>query len=217
VPDWLLRLIVYLPMLLLGVSVHEAAHAWAALKLGDPTARDQGRVTLLPFVHVDLWGSFLLPGMLLAMQAPYLFGYAKPTPVNPGLLGSPKRDFSLVALAGPLGNLALALGFAALGALAFRSLGVDSAEGRMLIAAGIVTNALLGCFNLLPLPGFDGMKAIYALLPDEWCWQLQRIERMFFPILILAAAMGLLNRVLIPAFVLGSGLCAAAGTGQPTF
>jgi len=211
----LVQLLVYVPLLLLAMSVHEAAHAWSAFKLGDPTAKDLGRVTLLPFVHIDLWGSLILPGMLLAMQAPFLFGYAKPTPVNPGLLRSPKRDFSLVALAGPAANVGLALAFAGFGALAFRGFGVASPEARLLVGAGIVINVLLGWINLLPLPGLDGLKILYVLLPDEWCWRLQRGNRFFFPILLLLMITGVLNMALLPAKIFCSGLCAAAGTGQP--
>jgi Zn-dependent protease len=204
-------------MVMLAVTVHEAAHAWAALRRGDPTAKEQGRITLLPFVHVDLWGTLVIPGLLFAIQAPYMMvGYGKPTPVNPGQLRSPKRDFSLVALAGPLGNFSLALAFAALGALAFRGFDLGGPEARLVVGAGIVTNTFLGWVNLLPVPGFDGLKTLYVLLPDEWCWQLQRGERLFFPILIVAAGLGLLDHVLVPAFSMGNFLCLAAGTGQPT-
>ena len=212
----LVRLLVYVPLLLLAMSAHEAAHAWAAFKRGDPTAKDLGRVTLLPFAHIDLWGSLILPGMLLALQAPFLFGYAKPTPVNPGLLRSPKRDFSLVALAGPGANLALALAFAGFGALAFRGFGIVSPEARLLVGTGILINVLLGWINLLPLPGLDGLKALYVFLPDEWCWRLQRGNQLLFPAMLFVLVLGLLNLALVPAFILGSGLCSAAGAGQPT-
>lgn len=213
--EMLKNVVVYLPLLLLAVSAHEAAHAWTALKCGDPTARDLGRVSLLPFSHVDILGTLVLPGLLLAMQSPFLFGYAKPTPVNPGLLKSPKRDFSVVALAGPAANFALALAFTGLGALLFRGLGIDSPEARLLVGAGIVVNVLLGWINILPLPGFDGLKALYAFLPDEWCWRLQRGNRFFFPLLVLALVVGLFNLAMVPAFSMGTGLCAAAGAGQP--
>jgi Zn-dependent protease len=216
VQEALVRLLVYVPLLLLAMSVHEAAHAWVAFKRGDPTAKDLGRVTLLPFAHIDLWGSLILPGMLLAMQAPFLFGYAKPTPVNPGLLRSPKRDFSLVALAGPGANLLLALLFAGFGALAFRGLGIASPEARLLVGAGILINVLLGWINLLPLPGLDGLKALYVFLPDEWCWRLQRGNQYLFPVMLFVLILGLLNLALVPAFVVGSGLCSVAGAGQPT-
>ncbi len=210
-----INLAVYLPLLLLAVSAHEAAHAWAAFKRGDPTARDLGRITLLPFVHIDPLGSLVLPGLLLALGSPFVFGYAKPTPVNPGRLRVPKRDFSLVALAGPAANFALALAFTALGTVAFRFLGLDAPAAKVVLGAGIVVNVLLGWINLLPLPGFDGLKAVYALLPDEWCWRLQKGSRWFFPLLVLALLFGWFDVVLLPAFSLGTGLCAFAGTGMP--
>lgn len=214
--DTLVKLLVYVPLLLLAVSVHEAAHAWVAFRRGDPTAKDLGRVTLLPFAHLDIVGSLVLPVLLLATNAPFIFGYAKPTPVNPALLRSPKRDFSAVALAGPVANLGLALVFAACGALAFRGFGINSPEARLLVGAGIIINVVLGWINLLPLPGFDGLKALYYFLPDEWCWRIQRGNQLFIPILLLALVFGLFNLAMVPAFAFGSGLCAAAGTGQPT-
>ena len=213
--ETLIRILVFVPLLLLAVSAHEAAHAWTAFKRGDPTAKELGRVTLMPFAHMDILGSLVLPALLLATQAPFVFGYAKPTPVNPGLLKSPKQDFSLVSLAGPGANLALALAFTLVGALAFRIFGVDSPEGRLLVGAGIVINVLLFWINLLPLPGLDGMKALYYFLPDEWCWRIQRANQFFFPIMLLVMITGVLNVVLIPAGNICTGLCAAAGTGQP--
>ncbi|HTB21135.1 MAG TPA: site-2 protease family protein [bacterium] len=213
--ETLVRILVYVPLLLLAISAHEAAHAWTAFKRGDPTAKDLGRATLMPFVHVDLLGSLILPALLLATQAPFIFGYAKPTPVNPGLLKSPKRDFSLVALAGPCANLALALLFTGVGALAFRAFGFDSPEARLLVGAGIVINVLLFWINLLPLPGLDGLKVLYRFLPDEWCWRLQRGNQFFFPILVLVWVLGLLDLALVPAVSFSSGLCAAAGAGRP--
>lgn len=213
--ETLTRLLVYVPILLLGLSAHEAAHAWVAFKRGDPTAKDLGRVTLLPFAHLDLWGSLVVPVMLLAVQAPFLFGYAKPTPVNPAKLRSPKRDFSAVALAGPGANFLLALVFVGLGALLFRGLGVENPEARLLVGAGIVINVLLAWINLLPLPGFDGLKALYVFLPDEWCWRLQKGNQLIFPVLVLVLVLGLLNMALVPAFSIGAGLCSVAGAGQP--
>jgi Zn-dependent protease len=211
----LTRILLYLPLLLLAVSAHEAAHAWAALRLGDDTAAKQGRVSLLPFSHVDLWGTLILPLLLLALQSPFLIGYAKPTPVDAGKLRRPKRDFSLVAVAGPLGNLALAVGLAALGALLFGVLGLESPEGQVIVAAGIFVNALLACLNLLPLPGFDGLKALYAFLPERWCWRLQRADSLFFLVLALAAFTRVLDLALWPARELTQTLCIVAGIPWP--
>lgn len=211
----LTNILLYLPMLLLAVSAHEAAHSWAAQRLGDDTAASQGRVSLLPFTHVDLWGTLILPLVLLAMGSSFLIGYAKPSPVNAGRLRRPKRDFSLVALAGPLGNLALALALTLLGALLFGFLGIDSAAGRLLVAAGIFVNALLACLNLLPLPGFDGLKVLYVFLPERWCWRLQRADSLFFLVLALAAFTQVLDLALWPAHALTGLLCTWAGTGWP--
>jgi Zn-dependent protease len=217
VPETLLNAVVLISVLLLALSAHEAAHAWAALKLGDPTAHAQGRTSLLPFKHIDPIGTLLLPGLLLLMQAPFLVGYAKPTPVDPGRFKDPKRGFSAVALAGPGANFGLALGLALLGWLLLVGLGVDDPALRLLLGAGIVVNALLGFLNLLPLPGFDGLKALYAFLPDAWCWRLQRAESFFVLVLVLAVWTRTLDLMLAPGFWLGQALCGAAGISGPLF
>jgi Zn-dependent protease len=213
VPDLIAKALVLLPMLLLAVSAHEAAHGWAALRLGDDTAEKAGRVSLLPFTHFDLFGSLLLPALLLLLQAPFVIGYARPTPVDPGRFRDPKAGFSVVALAGPAANFILALGLAALGALCFRGFGLQSSALAQLLAAGILLNALLAVFNLLPLPGFDGLKACYFFLPDRWCWRLQRAERWFILILVLAAWTRVLDLAEAPGLWLGERLCSLAGAG----
>jgi Zn-dependent protease len=213
VPELFVKALLFLPMLLLAVSAHEAAHAWTALRLGDPTAEKQGRVSLLPFTHFDLIGSFVLPGLLLWQQASFLVGYAKPTPVDPGRFRDPKAGFAVVALAGPAGNLLLALLLALTGAGLMRGLGLQNSALEQLLAAGILINALLAAINLLPLPGFDGLKACYAFLPDSWCWRLQRAERWYILILVLAAWANVLGWASLPGLWLGRGLCRLAGLG----
>lgn len=217
VPELVQKALVLLPMLLLALSAHEAAHAWAALRLGDPTAHKLGRTSLLPFRHIDPLGSLVLPALLLLVRAPFLIGYAKATPVDPGRFRDPKSGFSQVALAGPLANLGLALVLAALGALLVRGLGFEDPGLVQLLSAGIVVNALLGGLNLLPLPGFDGLKALYALLPDAWCWQLHKAERWFVLVLVLAAWTRALDVALYPALRLGQVLCVWAGLGSAHF
>jgi Zn-dependent protease len=214
-PQILTRLLLYLPLLLMAVSAHEAAHAWAARWRGDDTAARQGRLSLLPFVHVDPWGTLLLPALLVVMQSSFFIAYAKPTPVDPSRLRRPKADFSLVALAGPLANLALALALTLVGALVFVVLGVESAEARLIVAVGIFLNVMLACLNLLPLPGFDGMKALYVFLPDRWCWRLQQAEPYFLVILVLAAFTQVLDLALVPVHPITEALCTVAGTGWP--
>jgi len=202
-------------LLILAVSVHEAGHAWAALQRGDPTAADKGRLSWLPFSHFDLVGCLLLPALLVWAHAGFIMGYGKPTPVDPGRLKRPKADFSLVSLAGPGANLAAALSLALIGALAFHGLKLDNPPAALLLGSAIAINVTLACVNLLPLPGFDGLKALYAFLPDEWCWRLQRGERFFLTVMLLAAWFGALDLALYPGFWLGHALCGLAGVPLP--
>lgn len=206
---------VLLPLLLLAVSVKEAGHAGMAYWRGDATARDRGRASLLPFTHFDWIGCLALPALLAWLPLPYIVGYGKPIPVDPARLKRPKADFSIVALAGPLANVAAALGLALLSALLFLGLRLQSPEAGLILGTAIVLNALLACLNLLPLPGFNGLKVFYAFLPDEWCWRLQNGDRYFLSILVLAACFGALDLALIPGFWLGRSLCHLAGLPLP--
>ncbi len=162
---------------LLAITLHEAAHGWAAAKLGDPTARLMGRVTLNPFAHVDLVGTVLIPLALLLMSAPFLFGYAKPVPVNFSRLRNPRRDMALVALAGPASNIVLAI----LGALAFHLVPVlpDSATqwAAEMLQRLVLLNLILAVFNMLPIPPLDGGRILVSILPDWAAWKVARLER----------------------------------------
>lgn len=162
---------------LLAITLHEAAHGWAAAKLGDPTARLMGRVTLNPFAHVDLVGTVLIPLALLLMSAPFLFGYAKPVPVNFSRLRNPRRDMALVALAGPASNILLAI----LGALAFHLVPVlpDSATqwAAEMLQRLVLLNLILAVFNMLPIPPLDGGRILVSILPDWAAWKVARLER----------------------------------------
>ncbi|WP_420565390.1 site-2 protease family protein [Thalassobaculum sp.] len=162
---------------LLAITLHEAAHGWAAAKLGDPTARLMGRVTLNPFAHVDLVGTVLIPLALLLMSAPFLFGYAKPVPVNFSRLRNPRRDMALVALAGPASNILLAI----LGALAFHLVPVlpDVATqwSAEMLQRLVLLNLILAVFNMLPIPPLDGGRILVSILPDWAAWKVARLER----------------------------------------
>lgn len=162
---------------LLAITLHEAAHGWAAAKLGDPTARLMGRVTLNPFAHVDLVGTVLIPLALLLMSAPFLFGYAKPVPVNFSRLRNPRRDMALVALAGPASNILLAI----LGALAFHLVPVlpDMATqwAAEMLQRLVLLNLILAVFNMLPIPPLDGGRILVSILPDWAAWKVARLER----------------------------------------
>ena len=136
---------VWIIPVILAITLHEAAHGWAASRLGDPTARLLGRVTLNPLAHIDLFGTLILPAMLLIMKAPFLFGYAKPVPVNFSRLNNPRRDMALVALAGPQCRRA-GRGCVFPGRLVGRCLGLEgrSARGRSCIARGLAGPCLHG-------------------------------------------------------------------------
>ena len=161
---------------LIAITFHEAAHAYAAWRLGDDTAYAQGRVTFNPLKHVDPFGTVLLPALLLIMRAPFLFGWAKPVPVHFGRLGNPRRDMVIVAIAGPATNIILA----AASALLFHLLWLvpDAVQPWTVrtLYNSIVLNLVLAVFNMLPLPPLDGGRVAVGLLPDVLAAPLARLE-----------------------------------------
>ncbi|VAV96910.1 FIG004556: membrane metalloprotease [hydrothermal vent metagenome] len=174
--DYLQVLPVIILPLLLAITLHEAAHAWAANKLGDNTAKMLGRVSFNPFVHVDPFGTILLPIILLMSGAPFLFGYAKPVPVNFSRLNNPRRDMVFVALAGPAANVLLVI----CAALLLHIVGfLPAMAGDWLlrnIFFAIQINAVLAAFNMLPIPPLDGGRVAVGLLPDIIARPLSRLE-----------------------------------------
>lgn len=190
-------------VLLFSLSFHEAAHAWAALRMGDDTALRAGRITLNPAVHIDPIGTVLLPLIMFASTGSPLFGWAKPTPYNPANF---RRDRTLaaghvtVASAGPISNLILALVFT-LGLFVYFKLGgsTERNPSLVLLLAGIEINVLLAIFNLVPLPPLDGSKVAAFGLPRGLADAYVRIVEPYGGfILILLFASGLLGRVLGP-------------------
>lgn len=175
-------IVFFLIVIIFSAIIHEYAHGWMADQLGDPTARLAGRLTLNPIVHIDLFGSILLPiGMWLLSGGSFLFAYAKPVPYNPFNLQDKRWDPVKVAVAGPASNIIIALVFGLM--LRFAGLPVGVLEFVSII---IYANILLAVFNMLPIPPLDGSKLLYALLPDTEQWTRLKInlERYGFVILL---------------------------------
>ena len=162
--------------LLLAITLHEAAHAFAAYRLGDKTAWQLGRVSLNPFKHIDPFGTVILPGLLLLSHSPFLFGYAKPVPVNFRNLNHPRLDMVWVALAGPAINIVLAT----LVAFAFHALPLVPADAAKWTADNLknafLINIVLAIFNMMPIPPLDGGRVAVGLLPRVLAYPLSRLE-----------------------------------------
>ena len=188
---------------LLGIILHEIAHGWMAERRGDPTARFMGRLTLNPLPHVDPLG--LMVFALTSLTGSFVFGWAKPVPVNPRYFRNPAKAMMLVSLAGPLTNMLLALAFAVLlrGVAEF-ALDADWKSNANLIflvsmlQAGVIINFGLAWLNLLPVPPLDGSKILAYFLPPDVAWRFMGAERYGFVILLLLLATGVLGYVLGP-------------------
>ena len=186
-------ILVYALPVLFAITVHEAAHGYAARHFGDDTAYVQGRVTLNPLKHIDPIGTIVMPLMLyFATSGAFLFGYAKPVPVNFGRLRNPRKHMVLVALAGPASNFVQAV-FWALLLVVLISSGVEEVFFLGMAKAGILVNLVMWAFNLFPLPPLDGGRIVAGLLPWKYAQVFARIEPFGFFIvlgLVIAKVMG---------------------------
>lgn len=182
-----------------SIVIHEVAHGWVADRLGDPTAKLAGRLTLNPLAHIDPIGTVLLPVTLAVLRSPVVFGWAKPVPINAWRLGSPRRDMMWVALAGPAANVGLAAILAAL--LRVIPSGLDP-----LLHTVAVLNLFLGAFNLVPIPPLDGSRVLFALAPRVVGQWLIRLEPYGFLLVLLAIWSGLVHRLVWPVVKMMSHL-----------
>ncbi len=194
------QLVVAIPPVLLAVSFHELAHGWVAMRLGDPTARLLGRLSLNPLRHIDPLGTVVVP-VLLFMTAGVIFGWAKPVPIDWRKLRRPQRDMALVAAAGPAANLLMAIAWAMVLKLAAwldGSMPWLSAPLIYMGLTGIIVNLLLAALNLIPLPPLDGSRVASALMPARWARVYNRIEPYGLFVLLLLLLSGGLQRLLQP-------------------
>ena len=185
-----MELLSVLPVLIFSIVVHEVAHAWVALKEGDDTAQSLGRITLNPLSHLDPIGSFVVPVVLFFMPGGFIFGWAKPVPIDPRKFRDFKGGDIRVSLAGIVSNLILAVGFTLLAVVFIKLQGVfplaESAFGFLIRAArfGVLINLILAVFNLVPIPPLDGSHVLYHFLPRAWRATYQQAGRYGILVLI---------------------------------
>ena len=181
---------------LLAVVFHEVAHGWVANALGDPTAKERGRLTLNPLAHVDPIGTIVLPLFLVVTNSGFLFGWAKPVPVDYGNLRNPRRDMILIAAAGPATNVLIA-SIAAVALHSLRGSGLESTDAMtqtvlyplaLIAEYAVLMNVFLGVFNMIPIPPLDGGRVLTGLLPLSVGRHFARIEPFGFLILLVLLA-----------------------------
>ena len=186
---------VYAIPVIFAITLHEAAHGYAAKYFGDNTAYKLGRVTLNPFPHIHLVGTILLPLLLyFSTNGALLFGFAKPVPVDFGNLRHPKRDMVWVALAGPASNLVQAIVWALL-FVVYTDFGVSEKFFLAMCKAGVLSNVVMFAFNLFPLPPLDGGRIVVGLLPWKQAYQFSRIEPYGFYIVMALVITGVVNHL----------------------
>ena len=204
---------------LLAITVHETAHGWVARRFGDKTAQMLGRLTLNPIKHIDPVGTILVPAVMLLLPGGFVFGWAKPVPVDWRNFKRPKQDMAWVAVAGPASNLLMALAWA-LAARVALGLSADNWIALPLLfmgVAGIFINTILMVLNLLPLPPLDGGRVVTGLLPGPYAYQFARIEPYGFFILVALLVTGVLGIVMWPVVKLVLQLMASVAGMKPGY
>ncbi|NRR32805.1 site-2 protease family protein [Oxalobacteraceae bacterium] len=189
---------VYALPVLFAITLHEAAHAYAAKYFGDSTAFREGRMSLNPLKHIDLFGTIIIPIMLyIATDGRFVFGYAKPVPVDFSALRNPKKQMAWVALAGPAANFVMAFGWLVI-SLLLGAGGVEEDFFVRMAAAGVLTNILMFSFNLVPIPPLDGGRIVTSMLPIKAAHQFARLEPYGFFIVLALIYFKILNFWVIP-------------------
>ena len=208
------KVAIWLVPVLFAITVHEVAHGWVAKLLGDPTAKMLGRLTLNPLKHIDPVGTVVVPAISL-LVAGFVFGWAKPVPVTWGNLKHPKRDMALVALAGPVANLLMALGWTLVlrvAVLYHGSMAWTAEPIFWMSIAGVFVNCVLLLVNLLPIPPLDGGRVLTGILPGPIAYRFSRIER-FGVFIVLALFLSGVVNIVVPTIYLSAALVGVpAGT-----
>lgn len=210
-PNILTQIIEIAPPLLLAVILHEIAHGYVAYKLGDPTAKNEGRINLNPIVHIDLFMTIILPTLLILSKTGVVFGGAKPVPINPNYFRDPRKGMLWVAIAGPITNIILA----AISYLIFYFFGNLIAElfspffGKILLAwliSSIFINVVLAIFNMIPIPPLDGGRVVAGILPKNLVVYYDKLEPYGFFVLFFLLYVGIPQKLILPViyFIQGS-------------
>jgi Zn-dependent protease len=198
------KIIIWAFPLLIAITFHEVSHGFVAYRLGDPTAKIMGRLTLNPLAHIDPFGTVLLPVLLLIFtQGQFVFGYAKPVPINPMNFKNPKRDMAISAAAGPITNISLAIisiiihNFIAhpLSTILPQSIGTPL---LLILKGSVIINAILAAFNMIPIPPLDGGRVLTGFLPYKHAVSFSKIEPYGFVIVIFLIWTGIAGKFVIP-------------------
>jgi len=197
--DFLISFVPFFILLMIAMSVHEFAHGWVAFKLGDKTAKSMGRLTLNPLAHIDPFGTVMLPLFIfIASQGRFIFGSAKPVPINYLALKNPKRDMIWIGLSGPLANIL----FAVVVRIAWPLVTPLIPNLGSILRTLILINVILGVFNLIPIPPLDGSRILMGLLPNDLALSYAKIEPFGLFIIMILAVTGLLGIFVWPAIAL---------------